>query len=473
MKTLPPGYILEHRYEILSIIGDGGFGCVYKAVDKMLAQDCAIKQSFFLSDKLIEQYQIEAEVLKSLTHPHLPHFFDSFIAEEAFFWVMSYIPGVTFKQLVDDNGPLEIIDVLNVMKQVGDAVNYMHTANPFPVLHRDIKPANIIVMPTKTAILVDFGLAKTYDGKKTLTAAQAVTPGFSSVEQYGQMLSDVRSDIYSLGSSLFYAVTKKVPTESISRLQNDDIPKLLSKSVKEYGSLRDVILKAMALEPQERYSNVSLFLNDIRALIEQQSNSKYVSLERKEKKTRQKPILLVKQQYTLDKYTNNLHLNIPFLPNGLIRIVRKKNSRPSHASDGKIWDTDTIPFHDNDVENGIVFFYGIFAKDEHNFYPLAFSSPVIRLGDVFDLQIEKLAKKLHLNCKLPKNVKQIIIQRSYISTPESIYDGENVSSKDIVNCDQFSTQIEYNEVPAFYSIFCRYKKTRGIFVSSSGVKFDA
>jgi serine/threonine protein kinase len=119
--------------------------------------------------------------------------------------------------MVERLGTLKESDVIAWMIQISDVLIYLHNNNP-PIIHRDIKPANVRIMPKGKAILVDFGIAKTYDpARQTTLGARGVTPGFSPIEQYGHGGTDARSDIYSLGATMYFCLTRKEPPESTRR----------------------------------------------------------------------------------------------------------------------------------------------------------------------------------------------------------------------------------------------------------------
>ena len=160
--TLTIGQALNRRYRIDGLLGQGGFGAVYKAWDLSLERACAVKENFDTSDAARRQFNREATTLASLSHPNLPRVTDYFfIPGQGQYLVMDFIDGVDLGQLVRKEGPVPLERALNIIRQVADALEYLHSRKP-PVLHRDIKPGNIKITSEGRAVLVDFGLVKMY-----------------------------------------------------------------------------------------------------------------------------------------------------------------------------------------------------------------------------------------------------------------------------------------------------------------------
>jgi len=258
---LSPGQILNNRYSIVKLIGQGGFGAVYRAWDTKLNGPCALKENFDASPAAQNQFLLEASILFNLRHPNLPRVFDSFSIEgQGQYLVMDYIEGEDLAQIMERTGePLPEKDVLGWIAQVCDALIYLHSQTP-PIIHRDVKPTNIRVTPAGQAMLVDFGIAKVYDPKlRTTMGARAVTPGYSPPEQYGQGATDDRSDVYALGATLYALLTHQEPLESIQRACGRPMPApcLINPSITP--QTEKVILQAMESRPAGRFASVSQF----------------------------------------------------------------------------------------------------------------------------------------------------------------------------------------------------------------------
>jgi len=197
--TLEQGTLLNGRYRIVDILGQGGMGSVYRAMDENLGMEVAVKENLFTTDEYSRQFRLEAVILASLRHPNLPRVTDHFVFEnQGQYLVMDYIEGEDLRQRMERLGTIPEEDAILIGAAIADALSHLHSRKP-PVLHRDIKPGNVKITPDGRVFLVDFGLAKLVQGTQTTTTgARAMTPGYSPPEQYGTARTDPRSDIYSL-----------------------------------------------------------------------------------------------------------------------------------------------------------------------------------------------------------------------------------------------------------------------------------
>jgi len=279
---LKSGELLRGRYRIVRIIGQGGMGSIYLADDTRLqGRQCALKEvehDLTLPPELVEeirgQFLREATVLARLDHPNLPKVSDFFSIGSRDYLVMDYIPGRDLRTMMIDarqeGNFLSEHDVLNWAGQLADAVFYLHNQNP-PILHRDIKPSNLKVTPSGLLKLVDFGLVKLLaPGEITITVLQGQgTALYTPLEQYGgdSGHTDVRSDIFAFGSTLYHLLTNEPPCDARDRFLNPHHlipPRQLNPDI----SLRTerVILWAMGLHPNERPDTIEEFrsalLND-------------------------------------------------------------------------------------------------------------------------------------------------------------------------------------------------------------------
>ena len=254
--ALSVGQVLENRYRIVSLLGQGGMGAVYRAWDLNLRVPVALKENLDLSLPSQQQFEREALLLAQLNHPNLPRVTNHFVSPgQGQYLVMEFIEGQDLQQWLDQRGKLTEAEAVPIIGQIASALAYLHS-RPEPVIHRDIKPANIKITPDNRAVLVDFGIAKQYTaGGHTTRGAQAVTPGFSPPEQYGLGTTDARSDIYAVGATLYALLTGETPVESVSRLAGATLPRptLLTPPVAR------AILQAMEMEPQNRFQNATAF----------------------------------------------------------------------------------------------------------------------------------------------------------------------------------------------------------------------
>lgn len=257
---LQAGTILNNRYRILSVLGQGGFGAVYRAADMSLKRPCAVKENLDISAEAARQFEKEALILANLSHPNLPRVLDHFlIPGQGQYLVMDFIEGEDLQSLVERLGPVSQEVALDWIGQIASALKYLHQQNP-PVIHRDIKPANIRIRPDGRAFLVDFGLVKVYDPHlRTTVGARAVTPGYSPPEQYGQGNTDPRTDIYALAATLYTLLTGLEPQESVQRVVQDRLSPLETVRKGLDLGLVQAVARAMNLQPSQRYDTVSSF----------------------------------------------------------------------------------------------------------------------------------------------------------------------------------------------------------------------
>ena len=215
---LENGALLNGRYLIERVLGQGGFGAVYLAVDQSLETLCAVKENLNASPEAERQFRREATLLATLRHPNLPRVTNHFVLGGQQYLVMDYVEGEDVKDRVEREGPLPEPDVLRWAKQICGALAYLHSLTP-PVIHRDIKPDNIKITPAGEAILVDFGIAKAETAdQRTATGALGLTPGFAPPEQYSTGHTDARTDVYALAATLYNLLTGQIPPDSVERL---------------------------------------------------------------------------------------------------------------------------------------------------------------------------------------------------------------------------------------------------------------
>lgn len=269
------GDVLRGRYKIQRIIGQGGSGSIYLADDLRLSgRQCALKEvehNQSLSEELIkearEQFLREATVLARLDHPNLPKVSDFFSIQIRDYLVMDYVPGKDLRLLMleakQQEKFLSEIEVVNWMGQLSDALIYLHEQDT-PILHRDIKPSNLKLTPSGLLKLVDFGLVKVaVPGEITITIVQGQgTALYTPLEQYGgdSGHTDVRSDIYALGATMYHLLTNTAPVDARQRFLAPESfinPRNINPEIS--GRTERAILWAMNLHPDERPDNVRYF----------------------------------------------------------------------------------------------------------------------------------------------------------------------------------------------------------------------
>ena len=258
---LKKGQVLHNRYQIHAVLGEGGFGAVYKVWDDNLQRHCAIKENLQVTPESQKQFKREAIMLANLNHPHLVRVTDYFIfPDQGQYLVMDFVDGIDLQTaLINYGKALPLADTLKWTLQICDALTYIHSQNP-PIIHRDVKPANIRITPQGNAVLVDFGLAKIFEANaKTSTGARGLTPYFAAPEQYGMGGTDAQSDIYSLGVTLYCMLTNHVPADSVDIMVGNAEPpppaKAINKDVPEFVS--NALQRAMQLRRTDRYKSAS------------------------------------------------------------------------------------------------------------------------------------------------------------------------------------------------------------------------
>jgi serine/threonine protein kinase len=248
--------LLYNRYRIDEIIAEGGMGAIYRGFDQSLGVQVAIKENLFTAENSTRQFRREATLLAGLRHPNLPRVTDHFsIADQGQYLVMDFIEGQDMRQRLLTSGPIPENEVVAIGSAVCQALQYLHSRQP-PVIHRDIKPGNIKVNSNGQVFLVDFGLAReAAPGQATTTGARALTPGYAPPEQYGQGTTPL-SDIYSLGATLYAALTANIPEDALARAMGSAHLTPVRKynpRVSDYTA--HVIEKALSVRPQDRYQS--------------------------------------------------------------------------------------------------------------------------------------------------------------------------------------------------------------------------
>jgi serine/threonine protein kinase len=253
--TLESGSLLNNRYRIVEVLGQGGMAAVYKAIDENLGVEVAVKENLFTTEEYARQFRLEATILASLRQSNLPRVSDHFVIEpQGQYLVMDFIEGEDLRQRLDRLGRLPEQEAIIIGVAICDAISYMHSRQPV-ILHRDIKPGNVRITPSGHIYLVDFGLAKVVEGREaTHTGARAMTPGYSPPEQYGSARTDGRSDIYSLGATLYCALTDALPEDGLERAMNrSKLTPIIKRNSKVSENVAQIIEKCLEVQPGDRY----------------------------------------------------------------------------------------------------------------------------------------------------------------------------------------------------------------------------
>jgi outer membrane protein assembly factor BamB/tRNA A-37 threonylcarbamoyl transferase component Bud32 len=260
VTTLAVGTVLQQRYQVESVLGLGGMGAVYKVRDLRFtnaAKYCALKEMIAKFSDTQDQrtrlsnFEREANILASLSHPAIPDVHDFFAEHSRAYLVIEYVEGRDLeKVLKESQGMLSEQMVGGWALQLCDVLHYLHTRMP-PIIFRDLKPSNVILNPPNQIILIDFGIAKVFQqGKK---GTMVGTEGYSPPEQY-RGVSDARSDIYSLGAMMHHLLTRSDPRLETPFTFAERMPSSLNPSVSP--AMEAVVMRCLEYEPDQRYRDV-------------------------------------------------------------------------------------------------------------------------------------------------------------------------------------------------------------------------
>jgi len=271
MKPLAQNTLIQNRYLIVHLIGKGGMGEVYLAVDQRLGSAVALKRTFFAGDEMLSNaFEREARILARMRHPVLPKVSDHFSEGEEQYLVMEHISGDDLaKRLEAAQKPFPLSWVMFWADQLLDALSYLHSHEP-PIIHRDIKPQNLKLTDENHVILLDFGLSKnsaaqpqTKDSGSTGSTGSVVgyTPHYAPMEQIRGIGTSPKSDIYSLSATLYQLLTNTVPPDALSRADSmlngsaDPINEPTQLNAEVPQSVSEVILRGMEVSQDKRFSN--------------------------------------------------------------------------------------------------------------------------------------------------------------------------------------------------------------------------
>lgn len=259
---LAPNSLLQNRYLIVRLLGQGGMGAVYQATDQRLGNTVALKQTFFTDEMMLKAFEREARLLAGLRHPALPKVSDHFTETNGQFLVMEFIAGNDLMAMLEKRGgPFDADQVVEWGDQLLGALAYLHSQHP-PIIHRDIKPQNLKMTDQGQIILLDFGLAKGLP-EQTLqfAAGQSIygyTPDYAPLEQIKAEGTDARSDLYALAATLHHLLTNVTPPSALTRAiaianqQPDPLRPANELNPQVKPAVAQVLMQALALMREQR-----------------------------------------------------------------------------------------------------------------------------------------------------------------------------------------------------------------------------
>lgn len=247
--------LFDGKYRILRPLGQGGMSTVYLAENVKLGTLWAIKE---INKNSRIDILIEPNILKRLNHPALPRIFDIIEDEENIYIIVDYIDGTSLDVDLGRVGKYPEEKVIEFALEMCDVLNYLHNQKPNPIIYRDMKPGNMILTKDGSIKLIDFGIAREYKEESSFDTVYIGTRGYAAPEQYGSGQTNERTDIYSLGVTLYHLVTGKSPND----------PPYEIKSIRFYDSslsekLDNIINRCTRQDPNERYGSITELINDL------------------------------------------------------------------------------------------------------------------------------------------------------------------------------------------------------------------
>ncbi len=264
------GQKINDRYEIIRNIGEGGMANVYLAYDLILNRNVALKVlrgDLADDEKFVRRFQREANSASSLHHPNIVEMYDVGEDDGKYYIVMEYLDGRTLKSLVKRRGALTILEVVDIMTQLTSAIACAHDKY---IIHRDIKPQNVMILEDGKVKITDFGIAMALNSQDlTQTNSVMGSVHYLAPEQASGGASTIKCDIYSLGILMYELLTGKVPfkgenaVEIAIKQMKDPIPSVRSFNEEIPQSIENIVLKACAKNPKNRYDSVNEMYDDI------------------------------------------------------------------------------------------------------------------------------------------------------------------------------------------------------------------
>lgn len=280
---LSKGQKINERYEIIKTIGEGGMANVYLANDTILERNVAIKVlrgDLSSDEKFIRRFKREALSVSNLSHPNIVEVYDVGEEDGNYYIVMEYIEGKTLKQLLQKRGALTLTEVIDIMSQLTDGIAHAHEAY---IIHRDIKPQNIMIEDNGLIKITDFGIAMALNSTQlTQTNSVMGSVHYLPPEQANGKGATVKSDIYSLGILMYELLSGSVPFKGDTAVEialkhmKEKIPSIRKQNPTIPQSVENIILKATAKNPKNRYDTAREMYNDLQTAMERTNEKRLV-----------------------------------------------------------------------------------------------------------------------------------------------------------------------------------------------------
>jgi serine/threonine protein kinase len=273
MPTIAANSLVHDRYLVVRMIGRGGMGAVYEALDTRLQSRVALKQMTIQGPEVEQAFQREAHLLSGLRHPGLPRVIDYFDESSDRFLVMDYIEGQDLLELLRERAsPLDVPTVLAWTAQILDVLVYLHGRTP-RILHRDLKPANVKLTEGDRIVVIDFGLAKgalavAAVSPQTTPSLFAASPQYAPLEQLRGTGTTNRSDLYALGATMFHLLTGAAPPSALDRsaaiVEGHRDPLIVWDEQSPLdAATRTIVRTAMRLNAADRYASAAEMQNAV------------------------------------------------------------------------------------------------------------------------------------------------------------------------------------------------------------------
>lgn len=321
------GQKINERYEIIKILGEGGMANVYLAEDTILGRKVAVKVlrgDLATDEKFVRRFQREALAASSLNHPNIVEMYDVGEDDGNFYIVMEYVEGRNLKQLIKKRESLTIPEVVDIMLQLTDGLSHAHDSY---IIHRDIKPQNILILDNGLVKITDFGIAMALNSSQlTQTNSVMGSVHYLPPEQASGKGSTIKSDIYSLGILMYELLTGKLPFKGENAVEialkhmKDPLPSLHRDLDNVPQSIENVIIKATAKNPKNRYNNAREMFDDLKTALDEnrihEPRHVYKYLEHDLEDTKVLPTISAEQEAIATPITDD-----DFKPNNKLYII--------------------------------------------------------------------------------------------------------------------------------------------------------